>query len=46
MDIRKEQTTMEPGTPDEQALAEIHRRHCVRSRRQIWHRSTRWPKGK
>ena len=20
-------------------------RHCVRSRRQIWHRSTRWPKG-
>lgn len=25
MDIRKEQTTMEPGTPDEQALAEINR---------------------
>ena len=25
MDIRKEQTTMEPGTPDEQSLAEINR---------------------
>lgn len=25
MDIRKEQTTMEPGAPDEQALAEINR---------------------
>ena len=25
MDIRKEQTTMEPGTPDEQALAQINR---------------------
>ena len=25
MDIRKEQTTMEPGTPDQQALAQINR---------------------
>lgn len=25
MEIRKKQTTMEPGTPDEQALAEINR---------------------